>query len=196
MANKSDLQIYLPAVQTPPPLLTTQAKWVGGYGVWGLFGTTGGVFTVRMIAEKMRKHGKQCWILLLDGVKASDSVERKMNVKILEKDGAPKEFTNVIAMIYECGDLKTDIDGIEKTINTLALGVRPAVAATGGPRKQHVPLRAIQQAASYYCFIQRPAPPGPACAAPAPGGPGAAPAAPAPYSPLGRLQQRGRGRNN
>ena len=36
-----------------------------------------------VIAEKMRKHGKQCWILLLDGVKvkAFDSVERNMDLR-------------------------------------------------------------------------------------------------------------------
>ena len=54
-------------------------------------------------------------------------------------------------------------------------------------RDQRAPQRAILQAVSYCCFIQRPAPPGPACAAPAPLGPGSAPAAPAPHSPLGRL---------
>ena len=57
-------------------------------------------------------------------------------------------------------------------------------------RDQRVLQRYMQQAVSYYCFIQRPAPPGPACAAPATLGPGAAPAAPAPHSPLGRLQKQ------
>ena len=59
-----------------------------------------------------------------------------------------------------------------------------------GPRFPRVPQRAIQQAVSYYCFIQRPAPPAPSLrrpGAPAPLGPGSAPAAPAPHSPLGRL---------
>ena len=56
-------------------------------------------------------------------------------------------------------------------------------------RDQRVPQRAILQAVSYYCFIQRPAPPGPACADPAPLGPGSAQAAPVPYPPLGRLHR-------
>ena len=54
-----------------------------------------------MIAETLRKHGKQAYVLLLDGVKAFDSVVREMNLRVLKKYGAPEEFRNVIAMALQ-----------------------------------------------------------------------------------------------
>ena len=73
-------------------------------------GTTDGLFTAKMMLQKLREHGKDVWAFFLDLVKAFDTVPRDALMQVLKKFGIPDEMVAVIKRLYTDCIIKLEVE--------------------------------------------------------------------------------------
>jgi hypothetical protein len=83
-------------------------------------GTDDGIFTSRVLLQKVRQHGMEIWCLALDFIKAFDSVVWKLLWAYLEKLGVTKQLIHVCKKLYV--RFAMDVEGIFSFLSTI--GVR------------------------------------------------------------------------
>ena len=92
-----------------------------GFRPWR--GCPDGIWNLKTTMRKLKESGLECWLLLLDLVKAFDRCDRALLWAAMEKLGVPPTVLSVLKALHAKVDVKFDVDGVEKNLESI-IGVK------------------------------------------------------------------------
>jgi len=92
-----------------------------GFRMWR--GCPDGIWNLKSTLRKLKAGGHECWLLLLDLVKAFDRCDRALLWAVMERLGVPPTVLLVLKALHEEVVVKFDVDGVEQSLPSI-IGVK------------------------------------------------------------------------